>query len=71
MMVALVGGRIVPSFTRNWLVKRGSPVLPTPPMQRLDRLALLVLGLALLLWVVAPDARAAGWALIVAGGLHV
>ncbi len=44
MMVAVIGGRIVPSFTRNWLVKRGSPVLPAPPMQRFDRLALLVLG---------------------------
>lgn len=71
MMVAVIGGRIVPSFTRNWLVKRRSPVLPVPPMQRFDRLALLILGLALLLWVVAPDAAVTGVTLVVAGLLHL
>lgn len=70
MMVAVIGGRIVPSFTRNWLVKRASPVLPAPPMQRLDRVALVVLLVALLLWVATPGAAATGAALLVAGGLH-
>jgi len=37
VMIALIGGRIVPSFTRNWLVKRGATALPAPPMQRFDR----------------------------------
>lgn len=44
MMIGVIGGRIVPSFTRNWLVGRRSPILPTPPMQRFDRLALAVLA---------------------------
>lgn len=71
MMIAVIGGRIVPSFTRNWLAKWGSPVLPAPPMQRFDGLSLLILGLALPLWVVAPDAPATGGALVVAGALHL
>jgi uncharacterized protein involved in response to NO len=71
MMVAVIGGRIVPSFTRNWLVKQRSAILPTPPMQRFDRLALLILGLALLLWVVTPGARVTGAALLVAAALHI
>ncbi|TCO69189.1 NnrS family protein [Rhodovulum euryhalinum] len=71
MMIGVIGGRIVPSFTRNWLVRRQSPVLPTPPMQRFDTLALAALGLALLAWVAAPDATVTGAALIVAGGLHL
>lgn len=71
MMIAMVGGRVVPSFTRNWLVKRASPVLPVPPMQRLDKLALVVLVLTLLSWVAAPDAAATGIALLVAGLLHL
>lgn len=71
MMVAVIGGRIVPSFTRNWLVKRQSSVLPAPPMQLFDWLALLVLGLALLLWVVAPGAGVTGASLLVAGLLHL
>ncbi|WP_373049806.1 NnrS family protein [Thalassovita aquimarina] len=71
MMIAVIGGRIVPSFTRNWLVKRGGGRMPVPPMQRFDRLALLVLLAALLLWVALPDSPATGVALGMAGALHV
>jgi uncharacterized protein involved in response to NO len=41
-MIAFIGGRIVPSFTRNWLVKRGGTTPPAPPMQRFDKLTLLI-----------------------------
>jgi uncharacterized protein involved in response to NO len=71
MMVAVIGGRIVPSFTRNWLVKHRSAILPTPPMQQFDKLALLILALALLLWVAAPFAQATGVGLLLAGALHL
>jgi uncharacterized protein involved in response to NO len=70
MMIAVIGGRVVPSFTRNWLVKRCSPVLPTPPMQRFDKVALLVLLMALLLWVALPFEVVTGAALALAGVLH-
>jgi uncharacterized protein involved in response to NO len=70
MMIAVIGGRIVPSFTRNWLAKRGSPVLPAAPMQRLDKLAVAMLAAAILLWVAVPSAMATGLALLLAGGLH-
>jgi len=71
MMIALIGGRIVPSFTRNWLVKRGATRLPAAPMQRLDRAALAMLGLALVVWVVRPGSAAAGGLLLVAGLAHL
>ena len=71
MMIAVIGGRIVPSFTRNWLVKREPGRLPIPPMQRFDRVALLVLLAALLLWFVLPFDLATGAALILAGALHL
>lgn len=70
LMIAVIGGRIVPSFTRNWLVKRGNGRRPTPPMQTFDKVALLILLVALLLWVFWPDHWAAGTALLLAGGLH-
>lgn len=70
MMIAVIGGRIVPSFTRNWLVKRGDAKLPVPPMQRFDRLALLILLAALLLWAVAPQSLLAGAILIAAAAAH-
>ncbi len=70
LMIAVIGGRIVPSFTRNWLVKRGPGRLPVPPMQPFDKLALMALVGALLLWVVLPSTAASGAALIAAAGLH-
>ena len=66
MMIAVIGGRIVPSFTRNWLLKRGESRLPAP-FARFDKLALAALLLALVLWAAAPESRLAGTALVFAG----
>lgn len=71
MMIAVIGGRVVPSFTRNWLVRQGGGPLPVPPMQRFDKVALLVLLVALLAWVMRPESVAAGVALGVAGLVHL
>lgn len=70
-MIALIGGRIVPSFTRNWLVRRGPGRLPVPPMRMFDRGALLVLFAALLAWVAAPASIVTGAGLALAGALHL
>jgi uncharacterized protein involved in response to NO len=70
MMIGVIGGRVVPSFTRNWLVRRGVTRLPVPPMQHFDKLSLLVLALALLLWVGWPASPWTGLALVVAGLAH-
>jgi uncharacterized protein involved in response to NO len=60
-LVSLIGGRIVPSFTRNFLVKQ-SPTTATPaPFDMLDRAALLITVVALGVWVVDPEMRAAPW----------
>ncbi len=71
MMIGVIGGRVVPSFTRNWLVRRGPGRLPVAPMQRFDKAALIWLGATLLLWVALPEARVTGAALLVAGALHL
>lgn len=70
MMIAVIGGRIVPSFTRNWLVKRPAGRLPVPPMQRFDKVALLTLIVGLLVWVLLPDHPLTGALLLLAGALH-
>jgi len=70
MMIAVIGGRIVPSFTRNWLAKQGPGRLPVSPMQRFDKVALLALVATLLLWVVLPDHPLTGWFQLMAGVLH-
>ncbi|WP_301751398.1 NnrS family protein [uncultured Erythrobacter sp.] len=70
MMIAVIGGRIVPTFTRNWLVKRGGGRLPALPMQHFDKAALAVLMVALLAWTVWPNAEGTGIALLLAGLVH-
>jgi len=52
-MILLVGGRIVPSFTRNWLARRGPGALPAP-MGRFDGLTLAISALALATFVALP-----------------
>ena len=71
MMIAVIGGRVVPSFTRNWLVKQRSAALPVSPMQTFDKAALVALLVAVVLWVALPIAAATGFALLLAGVLHV
>lgn len=66
-LISLVGGRIVPSFTRNWLARTRPDVEAPAGESRLDRVALVVTALALLLWGFAPDATITAAALLVAG----
>jgi uncharacterized protein involved in response to NO len=70
MMIVVIGGRVVPSFTRNWLVKRRSTVLPVAPKQTFDKAALVALLVALVLWVAWPLDVLTGVALALAGALH-
>jgi uncharacterized protein involved in response to NO len=66
-LISLVGGRIVPSFTRNWLAKT-TPDAPAPAGESaLDRGALIVTAVALLLWAFAPDAAITAVTLLAAG----
>lgn len=71
MMVTVIGGRIIPSFTRNWLVKRGAARLPEPPMRRFDKAALVALLATLILWVALPAHPLTGAALLLSGALHL
>jgi len=56
-LIVLIGGRITPSFTRNWLSRAKSSVLPAP-FGPVDNLALLTTVTALLLWIGFPTAMA-------------
>ena len=56
-LIALVGGRIVPSFTRNWLVKTRPEVAPPASPSRVDLACLLVVVAGLVSWVVSADSK--------------
>jgi uncharacterized protein involved in response to NO len=67
ILIALIGGRITPSFTRNWLLQRRVKIAP-PRWPRLDMAGLVTLAVGVLAWLVAPTAPLSG-ALLVLGGL--
>lgn len=65
-LIMLIGGRIVPAFTRNWLRARGGTALPAP-FDRLDALTVALAAAALAAWTAAPEARVSGLLLVAAG----
>ncbi len=67
-LILLIGGRITPSFTRNWLARQGGP-LPEPA-GRFDSVALAVSLLSLAAWSVLGPSPMSGGALLVAGILN-
>lgn len=69
VLIGMIGGRVVPSFTRNWLTKRPGESLP-PPFGRFDRLAVALLIAALLAWTILPEATVTGALLLLAGLVH-
>jgi uncharacterized protein involved in response to NO len=68
-LIALIGGRIVPSFTRNWLARQQAGRMPAP-FGRLDAVILAASLISLLAWVVIPASAATGTMLMIAGYLH-
>ncbi|WP_128291662.1 NnrS family protein [Afifella aestuarii] len=66
LLIALIGGRVTPSFTRNWLVKNGDKNLPAP-FGRIDKIALLATLAAIPAWVVFPYAPVTGILWLAAG----
>lgn len=70
LLIALIGGRITPAFTRNWLMRQGSsggmPILPN----RFDIAVIGMTALALAAWVAGSASPMTAGLLIVAGGLQ-
>lgn len=69
ILVAVIGGRIVPSFTRNWLVRSGAVILPEP-MGRFDTIALAALAIFVVAQIFVPDRQLTSYLALLAGGLH-
>jgi uncharacterized protein involved in response to NO len=66
VLMAIVGGRIVPSFTGNWLAQHRIDLRPAK-FGMLDRAVLLATGLGLAVWIVWPTSPAGGVLLALAG----
>jgi uncharacterized protein involved in response to NO len=70
MMIVIVGGRMLPSFTRNWLNKAGRTDYPVP-YNSFDAAVIVLTMPALLLWVGAPESPLTAGATLVAASLHI
>jgi uncharacterized protein involved in response to NO len=69
VLITLIGGRIVPSFTGNWLRQRNAQHLPIE-FGRYDLVTLSITVLALAAWVGAPDNGGANGLMLVAAALQ-
>ncbi|QPC95449.1 NnrS family protein [Mesorhizobium sp. INR15] len=65
MLISLIGGRIIPSFTRNWLV-RENPGRLSAPFDRFDIASIAISAVALGAWSFAPDNSVSGMLMAVA-----
>jgi uncharacterized protein involved in response to NO len=70
LLLAVIGGRIIPSFTRNWLVRENPGRLPVP-FARFDVAVVLFSAVTLALWTAQPVGRMTAAALTAAGVLHI
>lgn len=67
MLISLIGGRIVPSFTRNWLVKQDPNSKLPASFSIVDQAALAMTVIALFVWTIAPESEATSWLALGAG----
>ena len=70
VLISVMAGRIVPSFTRNWLAKRQIANLPAAS-GAIDRAALGVLHVGLFTWVFLPEFQPVGVILLLGAALNL
>ncbi|MFB4376038.1 NnrS family protein [Agrobacterium sp. CR_3] len=69
VLVIIVGGRIVPSFTRNWLNRFGRTDFPVP-YNGFDTAAILIGIAALAVWTIEPESIVAVPTALLAAFMH-
>lgn len=69
-LILIVGGRMTPSFTRNWLNRAGRKARPAPA-DRFDALTIAFSAVALSLWIIRPEGAVTAVASLGAAGLNL
>ncbi|MCC0006716.1 MAG: NnrS family protein [Hyphomicrobiaceae bacterium] len=70
LLLMLIGGRIIPSFTRNWLARQVPGRMPVS-FDRTDALIMIASAGALGSWIALPDAVITAWLSIIAMAMNV
>lgn len=66
LLLTMIGGRLVPNFTREYLMQHRVTPLP-PPFSRFDGVGIGLVALASLLWLALPESAIAGGLFVAAG----
>ena len=66
VLLTLIGGRVIPNFTRAFLAGQGMTEQPAP-FSRFDGLSVMLVGIAAVSWTVQPRAMVTGGLLMAAG----
>ena len=70
VLLALIGGRVTPNFTHDFLAEQGKTEQPAP-FSRFDGLSVVLVGIAAVSWIVQPHALVTGWLWVAAGLLNL
>lgn len=66
MLLTLIGGRLIPTFTDELLVGSGRAERPAS-FSRYDGLSIALVGLAVVAWIIQPRSMVTGWMFVTAG----
>lgn len=69
LLLSLIGGRLAPNFTREFLLQQSVSTFPAP-FSRFDGLSIGLVVLASLAWIVVPKSPIAGGLFVAAGVIH-
>ena len=70
LLLVVIGGRIILSFTRNWLARENPGRLPAP-FARFDVAVILLSAVTLVLWTAQPSGKITAAALAATGALQI
>lgn len=70
LLIILIGGRVIPSFTRNWLVAQRTQAPLPVPFDRFDAVVMAVSAVTLALWVAWPQSVVTALLALVAMALN-
>lgn len=70
VLVTVVGGRMIPSFTRNWINRLGRTDFPAP-YSHFDTAAILTGVVAMAIWVLSPESAITAIAAFIAAAMHL
>ena len=71
LLLTMIGGRVTPNFTREFLAQERIDPARVAPFSRVDGLSIVLVVAAAVAWIVQPENVVAGGALVAAGSINL